>query len=97
MEEIYLLKKRDKALKAIIERFPNNDLCVTGDGVVLYVYVQGRPSEVLMFDARTFGTDWKDLMQYLEDRSAYSEPLPDKGYHWIGKKYRRDWTLHRQN
>ena len=35
MEEMQILKARDKALGTIIERYPFTNLCVEGDGIVL--------------------------------------------------------------
>ena len=39
MEEGLLLKAREKAIGAIIERYPHNDLYIEGDDIVLCVNV----------------------------------------------------------
>lgn len=96
MEEGLLLKARDKAIGAIIERFPHNDLYIEGDDIVLCVNVTEKPARELMFDAKVFGSDWDDLTRYTEDMVYYSEPIPDDGYYWIDKQYHRDWTLDRK-
>lgn len=94
MEEGLLLKERDEVLAAIIERYPNNDIFIKGDGVSLRVFISEGSSGVLMFDGKMFGTDWTDLMRNIEVRSRYSRPLPDYGCHWIDKTYRRNWFLY---
>lgn len=88
MEESLLLKARDKAIGAIIERFPHNDLYIEGDDIVL-CECYGKPARELMFDAKVFSSDWDDLTHYTEDIAYYSEPIPDDGYYWIDKQYRR--------
>lgn len=96
MEEGFLLKQRDRAIKAIIDCFPNNSFCVEGREATLYVAASNSKFGTLIFTSRTFGDDWDDLMQYLEARSKHSGPDAENGYYWIDKKYRRDWTLNRK-
>lgn len=97
MEEITILKARDKALGAIIERYPFTNLCVEGDGIVLQVVVSEGSTEALALDAQRLGSDWTDLIESLNDLAHYTLVVPDYGYHWIDKTYRRDWFLSRKN
>lgn len=93
MEEMTILKARDKALGAIIERYPFTNLCVEGDGVVLQVVVSEGSTEALALDAPRLGSDWAELVESLNDLAHYALAVPDYGYHWIDKTYRRDWFL----
>ena len=94
MEEGRLLKQRDRALAAIIERYPKNDIFIDGDGIALRVFASEGSSGLRVLDGKTYGPDWDDLTQYTMDMAYYSEPLPDNGYYWIDKTYRRDWFLY---
>lgn len=47
MEEIQILKARDKALGAIIEHYPFTNFCVEGDGIVLQVVSKSSPRDRL--------------------------------------------------
>ena len=93
MEEMLILRARDKALGAIIERYPFTNLCVEGDGIVLQVVVSEGSTEALALDAEQLRSDWEELIKSLNDLSHYSLAVPDYGYHWVDKTYRRDWFL----
>lgn len=97
MEEMLILRARDKALGAIIERYPSTNLCVEGDGIVLQVVVSEGSTEALAFDAKQLGGDWEELINSLNDLAHYALAVPDYGYHWIEKTYRRDWFLSYKN
>ena len=97
MEEMQILKARDKALGAIIERYPFANLCVEGDGIVLQVVVSEGSTEALALDAQRLGSNWAELVESLNDLAHYALAVPDYGYHWINKTYRRDWFLSRKN
>ena len=97
MEEMQILKARNEALGAIIERYPFTNLCVEGDDIVLQVIVSEGSTEALALDAQQLGSDWAELVESLNDLAHYALALPDYGYHWINKTYRRDWFLSRKN
>ena len=97
MEEMTILKARDKALGAIIERYPFANLCVEGDGIVLQVVVSEGSTEALALDAQRLGSNWAELVESLNDLEHYALAVPDYGYHWINKTYRRDWFLSRKH
>lgn len=92
MEEIWISKQRDKVLGAIIERYPDSNLCIEDDECILRVIGEGL-TDFKRLDAKHFGTDWDELMQTVMDFSYYDCHLPDYGYHWIDNKFRRDWFL----
>lgn len=66
MEEGLLLKARDKAIGAIIERFPHNDLYIEGDDIILCVNVTEKPARELMFEGygRIHGRGYIDNQPY---------------------------------
>lgn len=92
MEEIWISKQRYKVLGAIIDRYPDSNLYIEGDECVLRVTGEGLTDDKRL-DAKHFGTDWDELMQTVTDFSYYDRHLPDYGYHWIDKQFRRDWFL----
>ncbi|MBF1659774.1 MAG: hypothetical protein HXO58_08070 [Rothia mucilaginosa] len=92
MEEACISRQRNKVLGAIIERYPDSNLCVEGDECVLQVTGEGL-TDYKQLDAKHFGADWDELMQTVVDFSYYNCHLPDYGYHWIDKQFRRDWFL----
>lgn len=92
MEEIYISRKRNKVLAAIIERYPDSNLCVEGDDCVLRVTGEGLTADKRL-DSEHLGADWDELMQTVTDFGYYDHHLPDYGYHWIDKRSRRDWFL----
>ena len=92
MEEACISRQRNKVLGAIIERYPDSNLCIEDDGCVLRVTGEGL-TDCKRLDGKHFGADWGVLMQTVVDFSYYDCHLPDYGYHWIDKQFRRDWTL----
>ena len=92
MEEICISRQRNKVLGAIIERYPDSSFCVEDDGCVLRVTGEGL-ADCKQLDAEHFGADWDELMQTVVDFGYYDRHLPDHGYHWIDKRFRRYWTL----
>lgn len=96
MEEMCILKHRDRAIKEIVERYPHSNLYVEGDGCVLRV-VAPDSYEFLAFRGDHFGTAWSDLMQAVTDYGYYGRALPDHSYHWIDREYRREWFLNAKN
>ena len=83
MEEVCISRQRNKVLGAIIERYPDSNLCIEGDGL----------TDCKQLDAKHFGSDWDELMQTVVDFSYYDCHLPDYGYHWVGRQFRRGWFL----
>lgn len=96
MEEIYISRQRNKVLAAIIERYPDSNLCVEGDDCVLRVTGEGL-TDCKRLDAEHLGADWDELMRTIVDFGYYDCHLPDHGYHWIDKRFRRDWALTPKN
>lgn len=97
MEEMTILKARNKALGAIIERYPFTNLCVESDGIVLQVIVSEGSTEALALDGQRLGADWAELVESLNDLAHYAQAVPRYGYHWVNKQFRRDWFLSRKN
>ena len=95
MEEIYISRQRNKVLGAIIERYPDSNLYIEDDGCVLRVTGEGL-TDRQQLDAKRLGADWAELMQTVVDFGYYDRHLPDYGYHWISKRFRRDWSLSRK-
>lgn len=96
MEEACISRQRNKVLGAIIERYPDSNLCIEGDDCVLRVTGEGL-TDCKRLDGKHFGADWDELMQTVVDFRYYDYHLPDYGYHWIGKRFRRDWFLSHKN
>lgn len=92
MEMACIARRRNKAIARIIDRYPDSNLHVAGDGLVLKVVASGS-GEHLTLNAKRLGADWGELMQTVDDFSYYDCHLPDYGYYWIDKNDRRDWTL----
>lgn len=96
MEEACISRQRNKVLGAIIERYPDSNLCIEGDDCVLRVTGEGL-TDCKRLDGKHFGADWGGLMQTVVDFSYYDCHLPDYGCHWIDKQFRRDWLLSHKN
>lgn len=94
MEEIHILKQRDKAIAALIARYPDCNIYVEDRNYVLRVVA---PETKRFIALSGEGVNWDELVARCEQLSLYAYPFPHRNYHWVDKKCRREWTLTRKH
>lgn len=96
MEEAHILKRRDGAIAALINQYPDCNIYVEDRGHVLRV-VASESKRVIALDGDKLNWVWLELLARCEELSRYAYPFPHHNYHWIGGRLRREWVLTRKN
>lgn len=96
MEEIHILKQRDKAIAALITHYPDCNLYVEDRSHVLRV-VAPETNRVIALNGDNLNAPWLEFVERCEQLALYAYPFPHRNYHWVDKKRRREWTLTRKN
>lgn len=96
MEEIHILKQRDKAIAALIALYPDYNIYAEDRGHVLRV-VAPETKRCIALRGEELHWAWLELVERCEQLSRYAYPFPHRNYHWVDKKRRREWTLTRKN
>lgn len=96
MEEIHILKQRDKAIAALIAQYPDCNLYVEDRSHVLRV-VAPETKRVIALNGDSLNWAWLEFIERCEQLSLYAYPFPHRNYHWVDKKRRHEWTLTRKH
>ena len=96
MEEVYILKQRDKAVAALIAQYPDCNIYIEDRSHVFRV-VAPETKRVIALNGDSLNRAWLELIERCEQLSRYAYPFPHRNYHWVDKKRRREWCLARKN
>lgn len=96
MEEIHILKQRDKAIAVLIAQYPDCNIYVEGRSHILRV-VAPETKRVIALNGDSLNWAWLEFIERCEQLSLYAYPFPHRNYHWVDKKRRREWTLTRKH